>query len=149
MIGVLQNSSATDIHGLNVARISELFEGFGYVCKSEAKVRGISGNLHDFDFICTKRDTGEKLFLESMLQVKGSDGQMEIEFVKLRLKTYDCSPDVCLVIVNSPNKQVREMANLYRLTLIDHGSDGSPYDQIESLLRLRDEDMTHRSVVPQ
>jgi hypothetical protein len=148
-IGVLENSSAADIHGLNTSRITELFEGFGYLCKPEAKVRGISGNLHNFDFVCAKRDTGEKLVMESLLSVNGTQGEMEVEFVKLRLKTYDCSPDICFVVVKSSSEQLREMGSLYRLTIIDSSSKESPYDQIESLLRLRDGDLTQRSIVPQ
>ena len=73
LIGVLDNSSAADIHGLSRGRITELFEGFGYLCKPEAKVRGISGNLHDFDFVCAKRDSGERLVIDSLLQVEGTE----------------------------------------------------------------------------
>jgi hypothetical protein len=146
LIGVLESSSAADIHGLNIRRISELFEGFGYSVKVKANVRGISGNLHNFDFVCTKRDTGEKLVLDSLLYVNSSDGEMEIEFVKLRLKTYDCSPDVCLVVVKSPSEQLKEMASLYGLIIIDGGSEESPHDQIESLLKLHDGDLTERNL---
>ena len=147
LIGVLENSSAADIHGLNTCRITELFEGFGYSVKPEANVRGISGNLHNFDFVCTKRDSGEKLVIDSLLQVNGTDEEIEIEFVKLRLKTYDCSPDVCFVVVKSSSEQLKEMASLYRLTIIEGGSEESPYDQIQSLLRLRDGDTAERNLV--
>jgi hypothetical protein len=118
------------------------------LCKPEAKVRGISGNLHDFDFVCAKRDSGERLVIDSLLQVEGTSGEMEVEFVKLRLKTYDCSPEACFVVVRSFNEQLKEMASLYRLTVIDANSEESLYDQIEALLRLRDGDMTVRNIVP-
>jgi len=147
-IGVLENSSAADIHGLNIGRITELFEGFGYLCKPDGKVRGISGNLHNFDFVCTKRDSGEKLVMKSLLFVNSTHDEMEVEFVKLRLMTYDCSPDICFVVVKSSSEQLREMASLYRFTLIDGSSEESPYNQIESLLRLRDGDLTERNIVP-
>ena len=148
LVGVLENSSAADIHGLNSCRIIELFEGFGYSVKPAANLRGISGNLHNFDFVCTKLDNGEKIVLDSLLQVNGTNGEIEIDFVKLRLKTYDCSPDVCFVVVKSSSEQLREMASLYRLTIVDGSSQESPYDQIESLLRLRDGDLAQRNVVP-
>ena len=86
LIGVQENSSAADIHGLNRGHITELFEGYGYLCKPEAKVRGISGDLHTFDFVCTKRDSGEKLVIDSLLQVKGTNGAMENRICKIAVE---------------------------------------------------------------
>ncbi len=114
----------------------ELFEGFGYSCKPQGKLRGISGVIHEFDFVCTKLITGEKLVLQSLLHLKESVEKVDVEVVKLRLSTYDCSPDVCLVVTGSFTDHVQQMATLYRLTVIDSSSE-NPYDQIESLLRLQ------------
>ncbi len=139
-VRVLEKSrSAPDIHGLDTARIVELFEGFGYACKPAAQYRGISGVLHDFDFVCTNRETGEKVILQSFLHMGDDPNRIDIEVVKLRLSTYDCSPDVSLIIINSFAKQVKQVAGLYRLTVIDASSGQNPYDQIESLLRLQAE----------
>src|SRR5579864_15795 len=88
-VNLFENSSSADIHGLDIQRVRELFEGFGYVCKPLSKLRGISGNLHDFDFLCIKVDTGEKMILDSLLSQGESQDALEVALVKLRLKTYD------------------------------------------------------------
>jgi hypothetical protein len=132
-----RDRSQADIHGLDTSRIVELFQGFGYLCKPNGQLRGISGVLHDFDFVCTKAGTGEKLVLQSLLPLRGQDDKLDVEVVKLRLSTYDCSPDVCLLVANSFTERAKQLTTLYRLTLIDTTSGESPYDQIESLLRLQ------------
>ena len=138
LVGALEtsNRSPSDIHGLDTIRIVELFKGFGYTCKPQGKLRGISGVLHEFDFVCTKLITGEKLILQSLLPMKESVEKLDVEVVKLRLSTYDCTPDVCLVVTSHFTDRVQQMASLYRLTVIDSSSE-NPYDQIESLLRLQ------------
>jgi len=75
--------------------------------------------------------------LESFLSKPGS---MDVEVVRLKLKTYDCWPDVCLVVVRSAPPILREMTSVYRIVLIDITKVESAYKQIESLLRLRNED---------
>ena len=137
-VGVLDESrSPSDIHGLDTSRIVELFEQFGYICKPAEQMRGISGVLHDFDFICTKKGTGEKIILQSFLHLRSDVDKMDVEVVKLRLSTYDCCPEACLVVTDSFSQAVKKVASLYRLTVIDTSSGDSPYDQIESLLRLQ------------
>ncbi|MDA4111010.1 MAG: hypothetical protein OK439_00615 [Thaumarchaeota archaeon] len=139
-LNFLESSLPADIHGLDVQRITELLQGYGFVCKVHGKLRGISGNLHEFDFVCTKTDTGDKMIIESLLTLPGDQEAMEIEIVKLRLKTYDCTPDVCIVIAAPSAFSVREMASLYRLSLLEAVKEKSPYDQLETLLRLREGD---------
>jgi len=134
----LQNDkSATDIHGLDTLRMVELFKGFGFSCKPSSQMRGISGTLHDFDFICVSHETGEKLVVQSLLHLSQQLEKLDIEVVKLRLSTYDCSPDACLVVTDCLPDKVKQLASQYKLTIIDKCSGDSPYDQIESLLRLR------------
>jgi hypothetical protein len=142
---LFENSSLADIHGLDILRIQELFEGFGYVCKPVSKLRGISGNLHDFDFVCVKVDTGEKLILDSILNQAGNQDSLEVAMVKLRLKTYDCSPDSSIVVAAPINASLREMAALYKISLIEATDENSPYEQLESLLRQREGDSNHKS----
>ena len=129
--------SPSDIHGLDTSRILELFNGFGYTCTPQGKLRGISGTLHDFDFVCVNHETGEKLVLQSELYLTDQGEKLDVEIVRLRLSTYDCSPDACLVVTNSFPERIRQLASLYRLTVIDTSSGDNPYDQIESLLRLK------------
>ena len=137
-LGVLENSnrSPSDIHGLDTSKIVKLFQSYGYTCKPEGKLRGISGVLHDFDFVCTKAVTGEKLVVQSLLNFEGDGEKLDVEIVKLRLSTYDCCPEVCLVITGAFADQIKQMAGLYRLTIIDGTSGEGPYEQIESLLKL-------------
>jgi hypothetical protein len=92
--------------------------------------------LHDFDFVCTKSVTREKLVLQSLLHIEDKD-QFDIEVVKLRLSTYDSSPDACLIVTNNITDNLKQMTSLYRLTVIEAGKGESPYEQIESLLRLQ------------
>ncbi|MDA4130561.1 MAG: hypothetical protein OK457_07300 [Thaumarchaeota archaeon] len=145
ILNLLDNSSPSDIHGLEVLRIKELLEGFGYVCKPNGKLRGISGNVHDFDFVCTKLDTGEKMVLDSMITSGDNEEMLDVEMVKLRLKTYDCSPDSCIVIASRVSPSLKQMAILYRISLIEASSESSPYDRLESLLRLRDAESTRKN----
>ncbi len=139
-VHLFENSSLSDIHGLDVLRVQELFEGFGYVCKPSTKLRGISGNLHDFDFVCTKQDTGERMILDSLLHFAGNEESLEVAMVKLRLKTYDCSPDVSVVVSAPFSPSLKDMANLYKISSIEATEESSPYDQLEALLRSRDAD---------
>jgi hypothetical protein len=137
LIGLLENNrSASDIHGLDTLRIVELFKGFGYDCKPSGTMRGISGVLHEFDFVCTNHLTGEKLILQSLLHLNEEE-KLDVEVVKLRLSTYDCSPEACLVVSNPMSERVKQLATLYKLVVVDGSSGESPYDQIESLLRLQ------------
>ncbi len=138
-IGALENidRSPSDIHGLDTSKIVKLFEHYGYTCKPEGSLRGISGVLHEFDFVCTKVTTGEKLVVQSLLHFQGDGEKLDVEIVKLRLSTYDCSPDACLVVSSAFVDQIKQMAGLYRLTIIDGSSGESPYEQIESLLKLQ------------
>ena len=145
VLNIFKNSLPADIHGLDIRRITELFGEFGYVCKTQGKLRGISGNLHEFDFVCTKLDTGEKIILDSFLKADKSEESQEIEMVKIRLKTYDCSPDICIVIAPSLTPSMRDMASLYRISLIEAAEEKGPYDQLESLLRLREGDSKRKN----
>lgn len=129
--------SPSDIHGLDTSKIVQTFERYRYSCKPAAKLRGISGVLHDFDFVCTNLNTGEKLIVNSLLHLDDDAEKIDVEMVKLRLSTYDCSPDACLVVSNALCDRIRQMAGLYRFTVIDTGSNQSPYEQIESLLKLQ------------
>ena len=129
--------SPADIHGLDTLMIVKTFEAFGYSCKPAAQMRGISGVLHDFDFVCTKLDTGEKIIVQSILHLNRDPEKIEIEMVKLRLSTYDCSPEVCLVITDLFTPDLRQMASVYHLVAIDASSGQNVYEQIESLLRLK------------
>lgn len=136
LVGLLENDrSPSDIHGLDIARTVELFKGFGYDCKPSGTMRGISGVLHEFDFVCTSHQTGEKLIVQSLLHLMDEE-KLDVEIVKLRLSTYDCSPEACLIVSNPTSEHVKQLANQYRLIIIDAASGESPYDQIESLLRL-------------
>jgi len=138
LVGALENScrSPTDIHGLDISKMVQLFESFGYSCKPDGSMRGISGVLHNFDFVCTKLTTGEKLVVQSLLHFQGNDENLDVEIVKLRLSTYDCSPDVCLLIAGHLTDEMKQIAGLYRLIVIE-SSQANPFDQIESLLRLQ------------
>jgi len=138
LVGALETitRSPTDIHGLDTERIIELFEYHGYSCKPAGKLRGISGVLHGFDFVCTKKITGEKIVVQSFLHLGEGADKIDVEVVKLRLSTYDCSPDVCMVIASSQVEHVRQLATLYRLTIIDSSFE-TPYEQIDSLLSLQ------------
>ncbi|MFI5420944.1 MAG: hypothetical protein ACHQ1H_08255, partial [Nitrososphaerales archaeon] len=138
VVHLFENSSLSDIHGLDVVRVQQLFEGFGYVCKPQTKLRGISGNVHDFDFECTKKDTGERLILDSLLHLAENQESLEVAMVKLRLKTYDCSPDACIVITSTFSASLRDMATLYKIIAIEASDQSTPYDQLESLLRSRE-----------
>src|SRR5579872_3289511 len=137
-LNLFVNSSLTDIHGLDIRRVQELFEGFGYVCKPQSKLRGISGNLHDFDFLCIKVDTGEKMILDSLLNQGENQDSLEVAMVKIRLKTYDCSPEGSIIVTAPLNKALREMAALYKITLIEATEESNPYEQLESMLRSRE-----------
>jgi hypothetical protein len=138
-VEALENCSRSplDIHGLDTSKIEELFQNHGYNCKPAGNLRGISGVLHDFDFVCTKVTTGEKLVVQSLLNFQGDMDKFDVEIVKLRLSTYDCSPDVCLVVTGAFADHIKQMAGLYRLTIIDGSSGENPYEQIESLLKLQ------------
>jgi hypothetical protein len=144
-LNLFENSSPADIHGLDTLRIQELFEGFGYVCKPQCKLRGISGNLHDFDFVCVKVDTGEKIILDSLLNQAGNQDSLEVAMVKLRLKTYDCSPENSYVVTAPLNASLEEMAALYKISLIETTEGSSLYEQLESLLRQRESDSNRKS----
>jgi len=138
-VGALENCSRSspDIHGLDTSKIVELFQRYGYNCKPAGSLRGVSGVLHEFDFVCTKATTGEKLVVQSLLDFQGDEDKFDVQIVKLRLSTYDCCPDACLVVTSSFVDQIKGMAGLYRLTIIDGNSGESPYEQMESLLKLQ------------
>jgi hypothetical protein len=138
LVGTLESTcrSPSDIHGLDISKMVKLFESFGYSCKPAGSLRGISGVLHNFDFVCTKLMTGEKLVVQSLLQVQGERENIDVEIVKLRLSTYDCSPNICILVAESLTDQIKQMAGLYRLTVIE-SSQEDPFDQIESLLKLQ------------
>ena len=144
-LNLFEHSSLSDIHGLDISRIEELIQGFGYTCKPQSKLRGLSGNLHDFDFVCVKIDTGEKLILDSLLNQNGNEDALEVAMVKLRLKTYDCSPDSSIVVTAPISPALREMASLYRISLIEASEENGPYEQLESLLRQRESDTSRKS----
>jgi hypothetical protein len=138
-VGALENChrSPVDIHGLDTTKMVRLFGTYGYLCKPEGNLRGISGVVHNFDFVCTKSTTGEKLVVQSLLHFRGDDEKFDVEILKLRLSTYDCNPDVCLLVSNSMTQQVKQMAGMYRITMIDGDSGENLYDQIEALLKLQ------------
>ena len=144
-VHLFENSSLSDIHGLDTLRVQELFEGFGYVCKPQSKLRGISGNVHEFDFVCTKQDTGERVILDSLLHLAGSEEAVEVAMVKLRLKTYDCSPDASIVIAAPFGPSLKDMAALYKISSIEATEKNPPYDQLEMLLRSRDADSVKKN----
>jgi hypothetical protein len=145
VVHLFENSSLSDIHRLDVLRVQQLFEGFGYVCKPQTKLRGISGNVHDFDFVCTKKDTGERLILDSLLHLAENQESLEVAMVKLRLKTYDCSPDACIVITSTFSPSLKDMATLYKIIAIEATDQSTPYDQLESLLRSREVDSAKKN----
>jgi hypothetical protein len=139
-IATLKEPDLTEVGGLYLNRIASIFAKFGYSCQVSSKIRGISGNLHQFDFVCTRAENGEKIIVSSLLSFCGNRDAMEIELVKLRLKTYDCSPDLCMVVVVDPTNETREMAAQYKLRLIEIGRGEEPYDSIELVLLRREED---------
>jgi hypothetical protein len=145
VVHLFENSSLSDIHCLDVLRVQQLFEGFGYVCKPQTKLRGISGNVHDFDFVCTKKDTGERVILDSLLHLAENQESLEVAMVKLRLKTYDCSPDACIVITTPFSPSLRDMATLYKILAIEATDQSIPYDQLETLLRSREVDSAKKN----
>ncbi len=138
-VGALENCSRSplDIHGLDTSKIVGLFQKYGYNCKPAGSLRGISGVLHEFDFVCTKVTTGEKLVVQSLLHFQGDEDKFDVEIVKLRLSTYDCCPDVCMLVTSAFTDHIKQIAGLYRLTIIDGNAEGNPYEQIESLLKLQ------------
>lgn len=137
LVGMLEcDRSCSDIHGLDSEKVLQLFREFGYACEPFGQLRGISGSLHDFDFVCVNHETGEKMVLQSLLHLDREE-DLDVEVVKLRLSTYDSSPDACLVVAAKFSERVRDLASLYKLTVIDTSSGESPYDQIHALLQLQ------------
>jgi hypothetical protein len=129
--------SPSAIHGLDIATLVDLFQSFGYDCKPAGQLRGISGSLHSFDFVCVNRQTGEKIVLQSILHLENDGENFDVEIVKLRLSTYDCCPDACLVVASEFTEKVKQLASLYKLTAIDTRSGENPYEQIRALLTLQ------------
>jgi len=137
LVGMLNcDRSQSDIHGLETQKVVELFREFGYACKPSGQLRGISGALHEFDFVCVNHETGEKMIVQSLLHLDREE-DLDVEIVKLRLSTYDSSPDACLVVTADFSERVKDLASLYKLTVIDTSSGENPYVQIRALLELQ------------
>ena len=91
--------------------------------------------MHDFDFVCVKVDTGEKLILDSILNQAGNQDSLEVAMVKLRLKTYDCSPDSSIVSRGAVQCFAQGNGGTLQDLYIEATEESSPYEQLESILR--------------
>ena len=126
------------VGGLDEELMRKVFERNGYSMQVQGKLHGISGGIHQFNFVCTKFDGSERIIVESLIPLSSSMEALEVALVKLRLKTFDCCPEVNIVVTSHLPEPIKQMARFYKLTLVEIVDGGrSPYEQIESLLKLK------------
>ncbi|MGI0091478.1 MAG: hypothetical protein ACREBS_07200 [Nitrososphaerales archaeon] len=136
LAGVRQESRPAELHGIDTSIVQGIMETFGYGCSIQGSLRGMTGHLHEYDYVCRK--DGERLIIEGYAP-KDADSA-EIDIVKLRLKTFDSCPDVVIVILqNTPPQVLREIAERYGYFLIQPTKEKSAYSQLEDLLRMMQE----------
>jgi len=117
-----ETSRPKSIFGVELDPIFDLFEKSGFLTQYNGNLRGISGDVHDFDIV-SKNDRYRIVFAFVPRSQDGSEG-MQIELVKLRAKAYDCTPDLVIVIYPSrPGEKMKELAQYYRFVLVDGSSE--------------------------
>jgi hypothetical protein len=103
-----------------LSEVASTFESFGYSSEIGGAMRGVSGVLHEFDIV-SKKD-GYSIVVE----VLPSFNETAImKLISLRIKAWDCSPDLVVVITPKNFEEtelVKEMESLYNFARID-GSD--------------------------
>lgn len=113
-----------------------ILDEFAYSTSINGTLRGASGCIHQFDFVCRKN--GRRLVI-SALEVGECESEM-IEMVKLRLKTCDSAPDTVLVIIQAlASSNLRSLCNCYGYLLIEKILEETVYDQLAEVLRLLQE----------
>ncbi len=122
-------------HGLDVPKITALFELTGYECAVKGKLRGASGEAHEFDFVAKR--SGERLVIQGFeLYDTYSD---ELEMIKLRVKTLDACPDTCVVIFHMTcPESMRKMVKEFNYVLIEPTNSKTAYQLLEEFLRASD-----------
>lgn len=123
----------SDISGLDVAKITNIFEKLGYSVSTNGTLRGLSGTQNRFDYVCKKE--GRRLAI-SALSNTGKDSEI-VEIVRLRLMTLDSMPDRMIVIIKElASPEIRGLCNHYGYLLVEELPENDVYSQLELLIGL-------------
>lgn len=97
-------------------------------------MRGISGNLHEFALIA-RSPSGKKV----VVNIVGKEKFCELSLVKLKATTYDCSPDLSILLaIPSANRFSRELASSYGIKLIEGKDIGEICSKLQATLKAID-----------
>jgi hypothetical protein len=113
------------IHGLEVSKVAKVLQDHGYQCSVLEGLKGGSGENHIFDFV--GRREGERV------AIMGFDSPNLVEMVKLRVKTLDSNPTFTVVVLQSKDPNLRELAREYGYLIVDN--DDSVYEELEAVMK--------------
>jgi hypothetical protein len=101
---------------IDVGQILSTLQSLGYRCEVSGSIIGMSGVSHTFDIVA--RGNATRIVIEILLP--GKEDEYSIRAIAFRTKTYDCSPDLAVMVCpEKASDELKLLLDFHRLAMIE------------------------------
>ncbi len=124
-----------NLESILTAPISELLQEFGYNVESPGYLTGKSGTKHKFDLTATDKN---KNSITAIDLAATDDVVSEQSVISMFAKIFDTNPDrACLVAVPQMSENGKNLANLYKIELIEAQDQNKAIESLRRVLLIK------------